>query len=107
MRRRLRAPRRAVRDVEVAHRREAAGPVEIGEPEPVLVGLRERSATCRHPRRVGELRRPARVPLEVLVDRNDLGHGDPPNARAPDCWRPVMLLGDAWVRRRRISCRRW
>ena len=79
MRGRLGAPRGAVRDVEEAHRREAARPVEVGEPEPVLVRLRERAAAALgHPRRVGQLGRPPRIPLEVLVDRNDLGHGLPP-----------------------------
>ena len=90
VRRGLRAPRRAVGDVEVADRREAAWPVEVDEPEPALVLLRERPAALGDPRAVGQLGCPTRVPVEELVDGNDLSHGNSP--KHPACGRMLSTL---------------
>ena len=55
-------------------RREPARPVEVDEPEPGLVFLAERTGSHAQPRVVDVLGRPARVPVEELVDGNDLSH---------------------------------
>ena len=70
----LRRPRCSGDELE-AEWREAAWPVEVDEPEPRLVFLRERAGLHPQPRIVDVLRLPARIPLEELVDGNDLCHG--------------------------------
>ncbi len=75
----LGAPAVAVRRPQGGGQRgEAAGPVEVEEPERVLVTGPERPGSVHPVRRVEVLRPVARVPVTgVLVDRDDVGHVTP------------------------------
>src|SRR4026209_1095584 len=58
--------------------REAARPVEVDEPETRFVGLGERTGFHPQTRIVEMFGLPAGVPLEELVDGNDLCHASEP-----------------------------